>query len=130
MEQKDETLQAMAALENSILMQQVMTPYVSPLEVLRELSDSLPTRKEVALSSLNIDKKGKVTMSVEANSHEDVSKLILALGELRLMGKVKLFDEVKSGAISKVSKDKRPVLQVQVVCLLNQNAMQEMQEME
>lgn len=126
LEQKDETLRAMAALENSILMQQVMTPYVTPLEVLRELSDSLPNRKEIALSSLNIDKKGKVTMSIQANSHENVSKLILALSELRLMGKVKLFDEVKSGTISKVSKDKRPVLQVQVVCLLNQDAMQEM----
>jgi len=127
LEQKDETLQAMVALENSILMQQVMAPYVTPLEVLRELSDSLPNRREIALSSLNIDKKGKVTMAIQANSHEDVSKLIIALSELKLMGKVKLFDEVKHGSISKVSKDKRPILQVQVACLLNQDAMQEME---
>ncbi len=125
LEQKKETSEARTALENSILMQQVMTPYVAPLEVLRELSNSLPDRKQIALNTLIIDKKGKVTMSVEANSHADVSKVILTLSELQLLDNVKLFDEVKHGSISKVTKNKRQILQVQIACLLNQDAMQE-----
>ena len=125
LEQKEETRQARTALENSMLMQQVMKPYVTPLEVLRELSNSLPDRKKIALNSLSIDKKGKVTMAVQANSHTDVTDLIMALNELQLMDKVKLFDEVKHGAISKVTKDKRPILQVQIACSLNKDAMQE-----
>jgi hypothetical protein len=108
-----------------MLMQQVMTPYVTPLEVLREMSNNLPDRKRIALNSLNIDKNGKVTMGVEANSHDDVSQVIMTLSEMKLLDKVKLFDEVKYGAISKVTKDKRPVLQVQIACLLNKDAMQE-----
>ena len=126
LEQKEETRNARTALENSMLIQQVMTPYVPPLEVLRELSDKLPNRKEIALNNLNIDKKGKVTMSVEANTHADISKLILTLSELRLLDRVKLFDEVKDGAISTVTKDKRSILQVQIACSLNKDAMQEM----
>jgi hypothetical protein len=125
LEQKQETREARAALENSMLMQQAMTPYVTPLEVLRELSDKLPDRKQIALNNLSIDNKGKVTMGVEANSHADVSKMILTLSELQLLDKVKLFDEVKHGSISKVTKDKRPILQVQIVCALNKDAMQE-----
>ena len=125
-EQKEDTRQAKTALENSILMQQVMTPYITPLEVLREMSGNLPDRKKIALNTLNIDKNGKVTMGVEANSHDDVSQMIITLSEMKLLDKVKLFDEVKYGAISKITKDKRPVLQVQIACLLNKDAIQEM----
>ena len=128
LEQKEETRKARTALENSMLMQQAITPYVAPLEVLRELSNGLPDRKKIALNSLNIDKKGKVTMAVEANSHADVSELVLALSEMQLLDEVKLFDEVKHGAISKVTKDKRPILQVQIACLLNEDAMQEIEK--
>lgn len=124
--QKEETSKAKIALENSILIQQATVPYVTPLEILREMSSKLPNRRQIALSNLNIDKKGKVTMGVEANSHADVSQMIVALSELQLLDKVKLFDEVKHGAISKVTKDKRPVLQVQIACSLNEDAMQEM----
>ena len=124
-EQKEETRNAIAALENSILMQQMMTSYVTPLEVLREMSNKLPDRRKVALTSLSMDKKGKVTMGVEAASYGDVSEMIQILSETKLLDKVKLFDEVKHGAISKVTKDKRPVFQVQIACSLNQDAMQE-----
>ena len=104
LEQKSEIREARAALENSILMQRMMTPYATPLEILREMSDKLPDRKSIALTNLNIDKKGKVTMGVEANSHADVSKVIQVLNEAKLLGKMKLFDEVKYGAISRVTK--------------------------
>ena len=124
-ESREEAHKAKAALENSILMQRAMTPYVTPLEVLREMSGKLPDRRKIALTSLSIDKKGKVTMNVEANSHADVSEMIQILSEVELLDKVKLFDDVKHGAISKVTKEKRPLLQVQIACALNQDAMQE-----
>jgi type IV pilus assembly protein PilM len=127
LERKVETIKAKAALENSILMQRMMAPYVTPLEILREMSSRLPDRKKIALTNLNIDKKGKVTMGVEANSHADVSEMIQILNGMKLLDKVKLFDEVKYGAISRVTKEKRPILQVQIACTLNVDAMQKIE---
>jgi len=125
LEQKDEIQSAKAALEKSILMQYVMTPYVTPLEVLRKMSENLPDRRSVALNNLNIDKKGKVTMSVEAKSIGDVHEMIQALYELEITDEVRLFDEVKQGAIQRVTKERNPILQVQIACQLNIDAMQE-----
>ena len=126
-ELEKQTSDAKTALENSVLMQRMMTPYVAPLEVLREMSEKLPDRKKIALTNLTIDKKGKVTMGVEAASHADVSEMIRILSEAKLLDKVKLFDEVKHGVISRVTKEKRPILQVQIACMLNKDAMQEME---
>lgn len=125
LEQKDEIKNAKAALEKSILMQYMMTPYVTPLEVLRKMSENLPDRRSVALNNLYIDKKGKVTMSVEAKSIGDVNEMIQALYELEITDEVRLFDEVKQGAIQRVTKQKKPILQVQIACQLNIDAMQE-----
>lgn len=127
LEQKEETLKVRAALENSILMQQVMIPYVTPLEVLREISDKLPDRGKIALTSLNIDRKGKVTMSVEASSHADISEMIQVLSKIKLLDRANLFTEVKHGSISRTTKDNRPIFQVQIACALNEKAMQEVQ---
>jgi type IV pilus assembly protein PilM len=125
LERKEETHKATAALENSILMQRMVIPYVTPLEVLREMSERLPERTKIALTSLTVDKKGKVTMSVEAASHADLSKMIQILNEMELSDEVGIFDEVKYGAISSVKKQNRSVLQVQIACSLNKDAMQE-----
>lgn len=126
LEQKDKTRNAKAALENSILMQQMMTPYVTPLEVLRELSERLPERGKMALTSFNIDKKGKITMGVEAASYADASDVIQILSEVKILDKAELFGEIKHGTISKVTKEKRPIFQVQLVCELNKDAVQEL----
>jgi type IV pilus assembly protein PilM len=127
LERKEEIRSAKAALENSILMHQIATPYLTPLEILREMSAKLPDRRKMALTNLSIDKKGKLSMNVEANSHADVSDVIRILNETKLQDKVKLFNSVRHGAISKVSKEKRPVFQVQIVCELNNKATQEIE---
>jgi type IV pilus assembly protein PilM len=127
LERKEEIRSAKAALENSILMHQIASPYLTPLEILREMSAKLPDRRKMALTNLSIDKKGKLSMNVEANSHADVSDVIRILNETMLMDKVKLFNNVKHGAISKVSKENRPVFQVQIVCELNNKATQEIE---
>jgi hypothetical protein len=127
LERREEIRSAKAALENSILMQQIAAPYLTPLEILREMSAKLPDRRKMALTNLSIDKKGKLSMNVEANSHADVSDVIRILNETKLQDKVKLFNSVRHGAISKVSKEKRPVFQVQIVCELNNKATQEIE---
>lgn len=121
-EQKEELKAARTSLENSILMQQVMTPYITPLEILREMSDKLPDRKRVALTTLNVDKKGRVSMGIEASSHADISEVIQVLNEMKFFDKTELFSEVKHGAITKTTKDKRPIFQVQILCTLNEKA--------
>ena len=127
LERREEIRSAKTALEKSILMHQIASPYLTPLEILREISTKLPDRKKMALTNLNMDKKGKLSMNVEANSHADVSDVIRILNEAKLMDKVKLFNNVKHGAISKVMKEKRPVFQVQLACELNNNAIQEIE---
>jgi len=125
LQRKEKVKAAKTALENSIIMQKAIVPYITPLEVLREMSSKLPDRKKVALTNFNVDKKGKITMGVEAKTHADISEMIQILSELEFLGKAKLFDEVKHGTISKITKDKSPVLQVQIACLINSNAIQE-----
>ena len=121
-EQTETVKNAKASLENSILMQKAITPYITPLEILREMSDSLPDRKRIALTNLNIDKKGRVTMGVEASSHVDISEMIQTLNEIKFFDRAKLFSEVKHGAITKITKENRPILQVQISCTLNEKA--------
>jgi len=125
LEQKAESRNAKKALGNSIMMQRMMSPYVTPLEVLLRMSEKLPDRRKIALTGLNIDKKGKVTMGVEVSQHADVTEMIQALNELEFADGVRLFDEVKQGAISRITKENRPVFQVQVACVLNADAIQE-----
>lgn len=120
-----ETKSAKESLERSILIEQVVKPYVTPLEILREMSEKLPDRQRVALTSLTIDKNGKVTMNVEAMSHNDIGEMIQTLSEIRIYEDVSLFTDVKHGTISKVTKENRPILQVQIICNLNQGESQE-----
>lgn len=63
-----ETKSAQESLERSLLMEHLVRPYVTPLEILREMSEKLPDRQRIALTSLSIDKNGKVTMNIEAMS--------------------------------------------------------------
>lgn len=124
------TKHAKSALEKSILIDQVMAPYVTPLEILREMSEKLPDRQKVALSNLNIDKTGKLTMGVEAISHSDIGEVIRILSEIQIPDKGNLFSEVKHGTVSKITKDNKPILQVQIICTLNKGTTQEAEKNE
>ena len=126
LEQEVATKHAKEALTNSVLMEQMMTPYITPLEILRNMSEKLPDRKRVSLTSLAIDRSGKITMGVEASSYADVGEAIQVLSDARISDKAPLFSEVKHGAISKVTKEKQQIFQVQIICVLNKEAVQEM----
>jgi len=113
------------ALEKSILMEKVMTPNVSLLEVLREMHEKLPARDKVALTSFQINKSGKMTISVEAMSHADIGEAIRVLTDMKYSDKNNLFSDVKNGTISKITKENKPILQVQITCTFNEDAIKE-----
>jgi len=119
------TIHAKESLEKSILINQIMSSYVTPLEILREMSEKLPDRQKIALTNLSMEKNGKLIMGVEAASHGDVGEMIQVLSNIKVSNDASLFSEVKHGAVSKVTKDNRPILQVQIVCTLNKGTTQE-----
>ncbi|HEX30298.1 TPA: hypothetical protein ENG04_09485, partial [Candidatus Poribacteria bacterium] len=100
--------QSRSMLLKNLAMLDLMKPKVSPLDVLRELSLMFPDRTKIAFTNLQIDKNGKVTISVEASSHDAISEAI------RKIDRSLLFEDVKQGQIASVEKNKRPILQVQI----------------
>ena len=100
--------QSRSMLLRNLAMLDLMKPKVSPLDVLRELSLMFPDRTKIAFTNLQIDKNGKVTISVEASSHDAISEAI------RKIDRSLLFEDVKQGQIASVEKNKRPILQVQI----------------
>lgn len=118
-------INAKQTLEKSILMDRVMVSYVTPLEILREMHEKLPSREKLALTSFNIDRNGKLTLSVEAMSHADIGEAVQILSEMKSPNNQKLFESVDNGAISKITKDNKPILQVQIICTLSKETTQE-----
>jgi len=116
---------AKQTLEKSILMERVMVPYVTPLEILREMHEKLPSRDKLALTSFSIDRNGKLVLNVEALSHADIGEAVRILSEMEDPNNQKLFDGVDNGAISKITKDNKPILQVQITCTLNKGTTKE-----
>ncbi|MFQ6039601.1 MAG: type IV pilus assembly protein PilM [Candidatus Poribacteria bacterium] len=111
-------------LIDDLVMTRMLSPRVSPLDILKELSENFPDRTKIALTTFTLDRTQKITLSVEANSYAEVSNLISKLG------KSKLFTEVKSGQISTTEKQKgKPILQAQVVCKLSNNAAKYVREL-
>jgi type IV pilus assembly protein PilM len=110
--------QSRSLLLRNLAMLDLMSPTVSPLDVLRELSLMFPIeqRTQIAFTSFFLDKNGKVTISVEANSHDVISEAI------RKLDRSPLFEEVKQGQIASVEKNKRQILQVQITFRLSPKA--------
>lgn len=118
-------ISAKQSLEKSILMDRVMVSYVTPLEILREMHEKLPSRERLALTSFSIDRNGKLTLNVEAMSHADIGEAVQILSEMKAPNDQKLFESVDNGAISKITKDNKPILQVQITCTLSKETIQE-----
>jgi type IV pilus assembly protein PilM len=116
---------AKESLEKSILMERIMVPYVTPLEVLREMHEKLPNRDKIALTSFQLDKTGKLTISIEAMSHADIGETLRVLNDMKFSETSNLFSDVKNGTISKITKDNKPILQVQIICTFNKEKIQE-----
>jgi type IV pilus assembly protein PilM len=110
-------------LTDDLVMTQALYPRVSPLDVLKELSEKFPDRTKIALTNFTLDRTQKITINVEANSHEEISNLISQLDRSGL------FTDVKSGQIATTEKQKdKQVLQAQITCKLSDNAVKYTQE--
>jgi len=109
--------QANNLLIDDLVMANMLFPRVSPLDVLKELSEQFPNRKKIALTGFTLDKTQKITIRVEANSHADISDLISKLGRSGL------FKDVKSGQIDTTEKQKgKQIVQAQITCKLADDA--------
>ena len=102
----------------------LLAPRVSPLDIVRELSVRFADRTKVAWTTLNIGRlddpeKAKITFNIEAQSHQDVSQTI------SMMAQSGVFTSIKSGQVTSIERDKRPIFQVQITCNLAEDAIQQ-----
>ena len=111
---------ASTILIDELVMAKILSPRLSPLDILKELSEQFPDRTKVAFTNFSLDRTQKITLMVEANSQADLSELISKLD------KSDLFEDVKSGVWSPrekgEKKEKRQIVQAQITCKLAKNA--------
>ncbi len=106
-----------------LAMVDLLTPRASPLDIVRELSVRFADRTKIAWTTLNITRlddpeKSKITFNIEAQSHQDVSQTI------SIMAQSGAFANIKSGQVTSIERDKKPIFQVQITCNLAKDAIQ------
>ena len=114
---------AKRTLVKDLAMVNFLTPRASPLDIVRELSVRFADRTKIAWTTLNITKlddpeRAKITFNIEAQSHQDVSQTISILAQSGA------FTNIKSGQVTSIERDKRPIFQVQITCNLAKDAIQ------
>ncbi len=112
---------AKRALVKDLAIADLLAPRSSPLDIFRELSVRFADRTKIAWTNLNMSHldepdKAKIVFSVEASSHQEVSKMLSAMAQSGL------FREIKSGQITSIERDKKQISQVQVTCNLSLEA--------
>ena len=115
---------AKRTLTKDLAIVNLLAPRVSPLDIVRELSVRFADRTKVAWTTLNISRlddpeKAKITFNIEAQSHQDVSQTI------SMMAQSGVFASIKSGQVTSIERDKKPIFQVQITCNLAEDAIQQ-----
>ena len=115
---------AKRTLTKDLVLVNLLAPRVSPLDIVRELSMRFADRTKVAWTTLNITKlddleKAKITFNIEAQSHQDVSQTI------SIMAQSGVFTNIKSGQVTSIERDKKPIFQAQITCNLANDATQQ-----
>ena len=115
---------AKRTLTKDLAIVNLLAPRVSPLDIVRELSVRFADRTQVAWTTLNISRlddpeKAKITFNIEAQSHQDVSQTI------SMMAQSGVFTSIKSGQVTSIERDKKPIFQVQITCNLAEDAIQQ-----
>ena len=110
-------------LVKDLAMVNLLSPRASPLDIVRELSVRFADRTKIAWTTLNITRlddpeKAKITFNIEAQSHQDVSQTI------SIMAQSGAFTNIKSGQVTSIERDKKPIFQVQITCNLAKDAIQ------
>ena len=109
------------ALVKDLAIADLLTPRNSPLDIFREFSIYFADRTKIAWTNLNISHlnepdKAKIVFSVEASSHQEISKMLSVMAQSGLVRKI------KSGQITSIERDKKQISQVQVTCNLSPEA--------
>ena len=112
---------AKRTLTKDLALVNLLAPRVSPLDIVRELSVRFADRTKVAWTTLNITRlddleRAKITFNIEAQSHQDVSQTISILAQSGV------FTNIKSGQVTNVERDKKPIFQAQITCNLAKDA--------
>lgn len=106
------------ALVKNLAIADLLTPRSSPLDIFREFSLRFTDRTKIAWTNLNISHlddpdKAKIVFSVEASSHQEISKMLSTMAQSGLV------KDIKSGQITSIERDKKQISQVQVTCNLS-----------
>jgi Tfp pilus assembly protein PilN len=111
-------LQAKAAqvVSDMRAMARLREPRHSVLDILRELTALLPNRVEVGVTGLNIERSGKITVNLEANSHDTISQAVTRIGRSAW------FRDVRPGQIIVQERQGKQVRQVAVAFLLAEDS--------
>ena len=114
---------AKQAITKDLAIADLLTPRVSALDILRELSVRFSDRTRVAWTNFQIARldeldAAKITFNIEARSHGDVSEMI------RVMGQSGVFTNIKSGDVTSVKRERETFFHTQVVCNLSPDAPQ------
>ena len=112
---------AKRTLTKDLAIVNLLAPRVSPLDIVRELSVRFDDRTKVAWTTLNITRlddleRARITFNIEAQSHQDVSQIISAMAQSGV------FTNIKSGQVTSIERDKRPIFQAQITCNLAKDA--------
>ena len=115
---------AKRTLTKDLALVNLLAPRVSPLDIVRELSVRFNDRTKVAWTTLNITRldnleRAKITFNIEAQSHQDVSQTI------SIMAQSGVFTNIKSGQVTSVEREKKPIFQAQITCNLSEDAIHE-----
>ena len=115
---------AKRTLTKDLALVNLLAPRVSPLDIVRELSVRFADRTKVAWTTLNITRlddleRTKITFNIEAESHQDVSQTI------SIMAQSGVFTNIKSGQVTSIERDKKPIFQAQITCNLATDATQQ-----
>ena len=112
---------AKRTLVKDLALVHLLAPRVSPLDIVRELSVRFADRTKVAWTTLNITRlddleRTKITFNLEAQSHQDVSQTISAMAQSGV------FTNIRSGQVTSIERDKKPIFQAQITCNLSKDA--------
>jgi len=102
-------------LTDDLIIADMLSPRVSPLDTLLELTKQNPDRKKVAFTDFTLDRE-KIKLNVEASSDADASNVV------SFLSKSKLFTEVKTGQFTTIERQKKPLVQFQITCKLAERA--------
>jgi type IV pilus assembly protein PilM len=114
---------AKKALVKELAISDLLTPHLSPLDILRELSVRFADRTQAAwttfsLARLDEPDKAKVTFTIESSSHEAISKM------LSVMAQSGIFTNIKSGQVTSVEREGKPTFQAQITSNLASHAVE------